>query len=103
MRIGVVGLITIGGASSGTAGGVEKLIEEVTVRQAAQGHRVTVYCRGRYNRDGLTEYQGVRLLNLPAIYTKHLEAITHSFISMLWAIAQNDVIQFHSMGPALLS
>ncbi len=103
MRIGVVGLITIGGASSGTAGGVEKLIEEVTVRQAAHGHRVTVYCRGRYNRDGLTEYQGVRLVNLPAIYTKHLEAITHSFLSMLWAIAQNDVIQFHSMGPALLS
>lgn len=103
MRIGVVGLITIGGASSGTAGGVEKLIEEVTVRQAAHGHSVTVYCRGRYNRDGLTEYQGVRLVNLPAIYTKHLEAISHSFLSMLWATTQNDVIQFHSMGPALLS
>ncbi|GMW01917.1 MAG: glycogen synthase [Candidatus Hydrogenedentota bacterium] len=103
MRIGVVGLITIGGASSGTAGGVEKLIEEVTTRQAAAGHDVTVYVRKKYNTDGLKEYHGVKLVSLPAIYTKHLEAITHSFLSMIVAIWQCEVIQFHSMGPAVLS
>ena len=103
MRIGVVGLITIGGQSSGTAGGVEKLIEEVSVRLAERGHDVTVYCRAKYNREGATEFMGVRLRNLPAIYTKHLEAITHTFLSMMCAIRECDVIQFHSMGPALLS
>ncbi len=103
MRIGIVGLITIGGASSGTAGGVEKLIEEVSVRLVEQGHEVTVYCRARYNREGLTAFHGVRLASLPAIYTKHLEAITHSFLSMLVATKECEVIQFHSMGPALLS
>jgi glycosyltransferase involved in cell wall biosynthesis len=103
MRIGVVGLITIGGESSGTSGGVEKLIEEVSLRLAARGHEVTVYCRARYNREGLTDYKGVHIRNLPAVYTKHLEAITHSFLSMCCAIKDCEVIQFHSMGPALLS
>jgi len=103
MRIGVVGLITIGGQSSGTAGGVEKVVEEVSMRLAQRGHDVTVYCRARYNRDKLTDLHGVRLRNLPAIYTKHLEAITHSFLSMLCATWECEVIQFHSMGPALLS
>jgi len=103
MRIGVVGLITIGGQSSGTAGGVEKLIEEVSVRLAERGHDVTVYCRAKYNREDATDFRGVRLRNLPAIYTKHLEAITHSFLSMVCAIRECEVIQFHSMGPALLS
>lgn len=102
MRIGVVGLITIGGASSGTAGGVEKLIEEVSTRHAAMGHEVTVYCRAKYTQ-GRTEFNGVRLVSLPAIYTKHLEAITHSFLSTIAAIRHSDIIQFHSMGPALLS
>lgn len=103
MKVGVVGLITIGGQSGGTAGGVEKLIEEVSVRLAERGHDVTVYCRAKYNIERATEFKGVKLRNLPAVYTKHLEAITHSFLSMLYATWECDVIQFHSMGPALLS
>lgn len=103
MRIGVVGLITIGAQSAGTSGGVEKLIEEVSVRLAGRGHDVTVYCRARYNPTGATGYRGVRLRNLPAIYTKHLEAISHALLSTLAAIPACEVIQFHSMGPALLS
>lgn len=101
MQIGVVGLITIGGSSSGKAGGVETLIEEVSVRLAQMGHDVTVYCRARYNPEGLTEFKGVKLRNLYAPNHKHLEAFVHSFLSAVSAAPSCEVIQMHSMGTAL--
>ena len=103
MRIGMVGLITIGGTSSGTAGGVETSVEEISTRLAEMGHEVHVFCRRKYNREGLTEFNGVRLHNLPAIYTKHLEAITHTLLSTLAAIPRCDVIHYHATGPSLFA
>jgi glycosyltransferase involved in cell wall biosynthesis len=101
IRIGIVGLITIGGSSSGRAGGVETLIEEVSVRLVKMGHDVTVYCRARYNPEGLTEFKGVKLRNLYAPKTKGLEAFVHSFLSALCAVWSCDVIHMHSMGTGL--
>lgn len=103
MRIGVIGLITIGNSSAGTAGGVEKLVEEVATRLAGRGHEVTVYCRAKYNINRLKEWNGVKICSLPAVYTKHLESFSHSFLSTLVAMLTCDVIQFHSMGPALFA
>ncbi|MFH0953375.1 MAG: glycosyltransferase family 4 protein [Verrucomicrobiota bacterium] len=99
MRIAFTGLRTIGGGS----GGVEKAVEEVSVRLAARGHDVTVFCRTRYNPQGLTSYRGVRMVNLPAIYTKHLEAISHTFLSVLHALAGYDLVHVHATGPSMLA
>jgi glycosyltransferase involved in cell wall biosynthesis len=61
-------------------GGFETFAEELSVRLAARGHRVTVYCRQK--PDG-PAYRGVRLLHLPAIRHKYVETVAHTGLSTL--------------------
>ena len=85
-----------------TFGGVERAVEELSARLATAGHDVTVYCRSPYCESRLPEYRGVRLRYLPAIDTKHLEAISHSLLATLDAIVRRyDVVHFHALGPSL--
>ena len=64
-------------------GGFETCVEEVGSRLAARGHQVTVYCR-RTNTDGpeLDEFQGMRLVHLPAMRKRSLETLSHSGLSV---------------------
>jgi glycosyltransferase involved in cell wall biosynthesis len=100
MRIAFIGLRAIG---SPAAGGIEKAIEELSTRLAARGHDVTVFTRARYDSQVGGEYRGVRLKRLPAIYTKHLEAISSTAISVLHALHGFDVVHVNATGPALLA
>lgn len=64
-------------------GGFETCIEEVGTRLAARGHQVTVYCR-RTNVDGpaLDDFQGMRLVHLPAMRKRSLETLSHTGLSV---------------------
>ncbi|MFH0930092.1 MAG: glycosyltransferase family 4 protein [Candidatus Moraniibacteriota bacterium] len=85
-------------------GGVERYVDEVAVRMAKKGHDVFVYARNHYTPKNLKNYKGVKLIHLPTIKTKHLDAITHTFFSTIHALFQNyDVIHYHSLGPSTLS
>lgn len=64
-------------------GGYETLMEELAVRLAARGFRVTVYCRSHNTPPGLTRYRGVELVVLPTLRTKHLDTPVHTFLSCL--------------------
>jgi glycosyltransferase involved in cell wall biosynthesis len=99
MNIAMYGLRAIGQGS----GGVEKAVEELGVRLVPRGHRVTVFCRRRYNFVRVKEYRGVRLVNLPALYTKHLEAITHSMLAAFCSTKGFDLVHVHAVGPSLTS
>lgn len=83
-------------------GGVERAVEEIAVRLAANGHDVTVYCRTSYATSRQPTYRGVRLRYLPAVDTKHLEAISHSLLATIDAIRRRyDIVHFHALGPGL--
>lgn len=66
-------------------GGFETFAEELSVRLARRGHRVTVYCRrkGTARRAPTSEYCGVRLLELPTIAHKYFDTVVHTFLSTL--------------------
>jgi len=66
-------------------GGFETFAEELSVRLAARGHRVTVYVRQHYACHPEAFYRGVELQVLPAVRTKYLETVTHTFFSLLHA------------------
>jgi len=86
------------------SGGVEKHVEKLAVHLAEMGHNVTVYTRPAYTSKTFKEFQGVKLVSLPSIHTKHLDAITHTIVATLHALFQNyDVIHYHSIGPSILS
>ena len=61
-------------------GGFETFAEELSVRLAARGHHVTVYCRQPHTEN---RYRGVRLQYLPTIRHKYLDTIAHTLISTL--------------------
>jgi glycosyltransferase involved in cell wall biosynthesis len=85
-----------------TFGGVERAVEELSVRLGSAGHEVTVYCRTAYSTTRAPEYRGVRLRYLPAVYTKHLEAISHTLLATVDAIFRRyDIVHFHGIGPSL--
>lgn len=85
-------------------GGVERATEELAVRMAAAGYFVTAYCRTWYVRHRPTFYRNVRLKYAPTIHTKHLDAISHTFFSVINAIWNGtDIIHFQGIGPALLA
>ncbi|MBI2459475.1 MAG: glycosyltransferase family 4 protein [Parcubacteria group bacterium] len=84
-------------------GGVEKHVEELSTRLVKAGHEVFVYTRPNYTAKNLTKYQGVNLISLSAIATKHLDAISHTFRACLdLRKRQVDLIHFHSIGPSSL-
>lgn len=87
-------------------GGIEKHVEELSVKLAEQGFDVTVYGRPNYTGDNrkVYDYRGVKIVQLPSLATKHLDAITHTFTSTVHALFQDyDVIHYHGVGPSLLS
>ncbi len=85
-----------------TFGGVERAVEELSARLSAAGHEVTAYCRTPYSTTRAKSYRGIRLRYLPAVNTKHLEAISHTLLATFDAIVRRyDIVHFHALGPSL--
>jgi len=87
-----------------TFGGVEHHVEELGARLAARGHEVSVYCRTNYGCEHPSRYRGMDLRHLPTLPTKHLDAIAHSGVSTLAALARgHDIVHYHALGPGLVA
>ncbi|MFT4977329.1 MAG: glycosyltransferase involved in cell wall biosynthesis [Myxococcota bacterium] len=99
LRVAMVGLR----APWGTEGGVEAAVGALAPRLAALGCEVTIYCRRRYNTLGSGMHNGVRLVDVDTIYTRHLEAIVHTALAAPRAAAGADIVHIHATGPSLLS
>jgi len=86
------------------SGGVEKHVEDLSTRLVKAGHEVYAYTRFNYSGQDLKEYKGVKLISLPNINSKHLSAISQTFMACLNLIFKQkpDVIHFHSIGPSSL-
>ncbi|MBI5837840.1 MAG: glycosyltransferase family 4 protein [Candidatus Eisenbacteria bacterium] len=86
-----------------TYGGVERHVEELSRRLVQRGHEISVYSRMYYTAVR-GRHHGVRILRLPSVNTKHLDAATHCLISTVDSLFRNfDVVHFHALGPSLLS
>ncbi len=86
-------------------GGVEKHVAELAARLPALGVDVDIYSRPHYSSArGPVDLPGVRVMQLPSIPTKHLDAISHSVFSTGHVLFQKvDLVHYHALGPGLLS
>jgi glycosyltransferase involved in cell wall biosynthesis len=83
-------------------GGVETHCEELMPRLAARGAEVTVARRAGYVSDGLMEWKGVRLVDLPSPKSKAFEAIVHTWRAVRRAKREGaDFVHIHAIGPGL--
>jgi glycosyltransferase involved in cell wall biosynthesis len=99
LRIAFIG----GRGVVGKYSGIETYYEEIGMRLAEKGHRVTAYCRS-YFTPAIPEYRGVRIVRLPTIRSKHLETSVHTFLSTIHAcFSKYDIVHYHTLGPSLFS
>ncbi len=87
------------------SGGVETHVEELAKRLVQRGHEVVVYTRPNYADKNLKSYKGVKLVSLPSVSSKNLDAIVHTFLSVLHVVfieRRVDIVHFHSIGPSSL-
>jgi len=86
------------------SGGIEKHVEALSMELAKRKHEIIVYTRPHYTNKTLKYYKGVKLISLPSINFKHLDAASHSFMATLHAlfkIKNVDIIHYHGIGPSL--
>ena len=84
--------------------GAENVAEQIGSRLAQRGHQVTVYVRPHYTPRTHKVYKGMRLVHLPSIPTKNLDAITHSFLATLAVLSTHyDIVHFHSTGNSVFA
>src|SRR6187399_241215 len=75
--------------------GFETFYEQLAVRLVRRGHDVTVYNRSHFIKDARGTYEGTRLVSLTSIRTKHLDTLTHTFVSSLHALTQGFDIAYY--------
>lgn len=79
-------------------GGFETFAEELSVRLAARGHRVTVYCRTNNVASREPVYRGVHRALLPTVAHKYLDTIAHTFLSTLHLLAHRHDVALYCNG-----
>lgn len=91
-------------------GGVEIVVEELSIRMASMGHDVTCYNRGGHHIGGaefdggnVTDHCGIQIKSVPTIDAKGLAAVTSSFFAAVAAaFSRAQVVHIHAEGPALM-
>ena len=84
-------------------GGVETHCEELFPRIVKKGLDVTIIRRSNYVMDNLTEWKGVKLVDISCPKKKSFEAIIHTFRAINEAKRLGaEVLHIHAIGPALL-
>ena len=91
-------------------GGVEIVVEELSTRMAALGHRVVCYNRSghhvsgaAFDADSLDQFRQVNIKSVWTVDKKGLAAVSSSFFAAICAsFGQNDVVHIHAEGPAFM-
>jgi len=83
-------------------GGFETAVEEIGKRLVQRGYDVTVYCRNPGQT--ITEYEGMHLVNAPALRHRMAETLSHTTASTAHAIIKDrpDVVLLLNAGNAPL-
>ena len=85
MRIGLLGTRGV----PARYGGFETAAEEIGSRLVEHGHEVVVYCRNP--GQDLAYYQGMALVNLPAVRARAVETLSHTALSVMHAVLRDHL------------
>ena len=95
-------------------GGIEIVVDELSVRLAAMGHKVDAYNRYGHHVSGKKYddeygfgdrkyYKGIRIRIIPTFKSSKLNAIVYSFLATFRALfTPYDVMHYHAEGPCAM-
>lgn len=87
-------------------GGVETHCEELFPRIAVKGYDITIIRRTPYINDAnrVSEFKGVKLVDVYAPRKKAFEAIVHSVLAVIKAKRLGaDIVHIHAIGPSIVA
>lgn len=103
MKIAVIGVKGL----PANQGGIEHYCQAMYPRMEERGHSVDLYARSSYVKKpwfSVYKHQGVRVICLPSLPIRGLDALTNScFAAIAAAVKGYDVVHFHALGPSLFS
>lgn len=93
-------------------GGVEVVVEELATRLVKEGHEVDVYNRKGKNvqdknvdndKKKIKEYEGVKIITIPTINMKGIDALLYSIIASFRVIfGKYDILHYHAEGSCAM-
>jgi len=84
-----------------TAGGIQTICMEL-YPLLVNDFDVTIYTRAPYVDPKLKDFKGIRLIHLPTVHNKFLEATVHTFLATLHAVFSDaDILHFNAQGPSI--
>lgn len=99
MKIAMIGHKRI----PGREGGVEVVVEELSTGLVKLGNSVTAYNRKKRGTQKLKEYKSVKIVTVPTIEKKSLDAVVYSFFASIRVLfGKYDVIHYHAIGPSFM-
>lgn len=105
MKIGIIGHKRI----PSNEGGIEKGVEEHSVRMAKIGHQVTVYNRGghkvfgkEYDKRKQKKYKGVNIVTVPTVKGAACVPIYSFFATIHAAIVGYDCVSYRASGSCVM-
>ncbi len=85
-------------------GGVENHCQNLALHLVQLGCEVVVFTRKPYVDKSITRYQGVRLVPLPTLRHKTLEALIHTFLSVVVSGRYKpDIVHIQGIGPGFFA
>ncbi|MBW4532807.1 MAG: glycosyltransferase family 4 protein [Pleurocapsa minor HA4230-MV1] len=103
MKIAVIGVKGL----PAKQGGIEHYCQALYPKIVERGHTVDLYARASYIKQSWLstyQHQGVRVICLPSLPIRGLDAFTSSGLAALvCAFRGYDVVHFHALGPSLFS
>lgn len=83
------------------ASGLEVYVQNICV-ELCNEFDITVFARKRYCTDIVKSYKGVKVIHIPSINTKHLDAISYTVFATIVALIRGyNLFWFHALGPAV--
>ena len=74
-------------------GGCQEVVRQLAWRLAERGHEVYCYCRSGTEDDTLTEWRGIKRINLPTLRRKFTDTYVHSLLACIHVLKlRPDVI-----------
>lgn len=84
-------------------GGVEKYVENLAINLATLSQEVLVYNRRGYLPNQISEFKGIKIINIPCFKSKNLANITQTFLAIIDVLKRRvDIVHFQGVGPSLL-
>ena len=93
-------------------GGVEVVVEKLSTRLVKKGYQVDVYNRKGKNvqdknvdkgKKKLKEYKGVKIITIPTINRKGIDALLYSILATIRALfGHYDIIHYHAEGSCAM-